>query len=116
MQAANDNVKPIPGMAPLEDDALDNWQMVYVATCQHYIKIGTSISPTRRMRELSIQYIYPVRVIATFYGNTLLERLLHKRFVEYNVGNGNEFFFKEGALAEWVDAGCPDDLTRSLVA
>lgn len=114
MKAANDNGPPSVGTALRPEDAREGWQMVYVATHKEFIKIGTSKSPYRRMRELTGQYILPVRLFASFYGAESLERALHRHFVDFSLGG--EWFEITGSVKEWFDAGCPDDLPRRLWA
>lgn len=112
MRADNDNGRPTVGMALRPEDAPDGWQMVYVATHKDFIKIGTSKDPYRRMRELTGQYILPVRLFASFYGAEPLEGALHRHFTDQALGS--EWFDVAGPVKAWFDAGCPDDLPRSL--
>ncbi|UXN70948.1 GIY-YIG nuclease family protein [Devosia neptuniae] len=112
MKAANDNKRPVVGMACSQDDVPDFTQLVYVIRCCNCVKIGYSSCLWRREAEIRRLMLEPTTTLASFLGGPYLETLLHRHFIEYHIEN--EWFEISGPLKEWVDAGCPDDLPRIL--
>lgn len=118
MKPANDNelgVAP-PRMGQACDPATFplGTDMVYVAAGECEVKIGTSKSVYRRFSEVNNQTLDYLKLVGIFLGGRELERLLHRHFIDDNQMRGGEWFFRSGALAEWIDAGCPESLTLGL--
>jgi len=116
MKPANDN-KPRRGQACRHDEFPLGTDKVYVLANKNpaLVKIGTSKSVYRRVMEIkNASFLHRIEIVGIFLGDDSLERLLHRYFSSHSLGDGGEWFVYEGALAEWVDAGCSDELTLRL--
>ena len=78
---------------------------VYVAGFGPYVKIGFSRTPKRRVIDLQVAAPERLTLYATLRANLWMEAELHQDFAAYRTCG--EWFRKEGALAEWIEKGCP---------
>jgi len=79
-------------LSPLEELAGFNYGFVYLMRVDaQSVKIGHSLHPMRRLRELVAQYNDRLRLIACFVGEPSRERLVHRRF--RNLRLRNEVFY-----------------------
>lgn len=77
---------------------------VYIMQCGDLprVKIGYSINPERRLRQLITTGVPDdLRVIATIPGPPALERDYHRQFADYRVRG--EWFRYEGEVKQWVE-------------
>lgn len=81
--------------------------LTYVIQSGDFVKIGATADIERRLRELKIASPHDVTVIALLAGGRTAEGVLHRRFKAHR--HRHEWFRIEGALAEWIEKGCPDD-------
>lgn len=70
----------------------------------NYVKIGFSVDFLGRLKALQEGTPEVLVVYAKLPGTMADERALHKRFVQCRLRG--EWFRKEGALADWIEAGC----------
>lgn len=84
-------------------------QVVYVATDLHDLKVGTTTNRKRRGGELHLIYL------ATFPGDELVERRLHRRWKSCRLGDSEWFRPDDALLAEILRWIRPGD-TKALAA
>jgi len=74
--------------------------LVYFIKDGEKIKIGSSVKPTQRERQLRTHT--PLPILATCSGGTKRERHLHKRFAHYRVSGTREWFWKNAELLAYI--------------
>jgi hypothetical protein len=76
--------------------------MIYFAETKidqkRYVKIGYSLDPTERVKELQTGCPVPIKLLFAKTGN---ESYFHTLFANYNVLN--EWFLVEGELEKFID-------------
>lgn len=92
---------PVPDVPMLPDGSAQ----VYVVRCAEFVKIGMAQNVSYRIRTLISATPFDLHLVAVLPGGQAAERALHLRFSEHR--HRDEWFRIEGALAEWIRAGCP---------
>jgi hypothetical protein len=93
---------PPPAPTPVQSG---RWKLYVVeAPRAGRVKIGISMDPERRRRDLQAASPESLTLVATMDGSYADEMVLHERFAEYR--EHGEWFRLEGALAEWIEGGC----------
>ena len=81
------------------------------------IKIGFSMKPTRRRRDLQRQSPYPIKLLYAMPGSRKTEKELHRRFGEYRLYGRREWFSLGLHLQTYLsDLGVNPALTSSEIA
>ncbi|KQP52964.1 hypothetical protein ASF34_00915 [Methylobacterium sp. Leaf106] len=80
---------------------------VYFATCEGFTKIGVAQDVSTRIRIIGTSCPWPVTREAHILGNEQDEALLHGFFRSEKLHHRNEWFRREGKLAELLDALAP---------
>jgi len=85
-----------------------NHEWVYLIEAQGtgLVKIGISINPDRRVKQLQTTSPAKLRLVSAFYGTINCERRLHSRFAEHNVQG--EWFKDVCEIREYFRAECGD--------
>lgn len=78
---------------------------IYVIDCAGHIKIGYSTTPQMRLNNLRSSSPFEITVLRIFEGTLEEEQALLGKFAAHRLRG--EWFKQEGALAEWIAAGCP---------
>lgn len=79
---------------------------VYLVGFGPYVKIGfTAGGMANRIAALQTGCPEKLETFAELDGSTTMERELHARFGDRHIHG--DWFRREGALAEWIEAGCP---------
>lgn len=65
------------------------------------VKIGTSLSPAARLRQIQTDQPLPLELRVAVRGDLTLERLLHSMFRPWRLRG--EWYEASGAVAEWLD-------------
>lgn len=87
-------------LSPIEELAGFNYGFVYLLHVDDgCVKIGYSEHPTRRMRELQLQYASRLRLRACFVGDSQAERFAHRRFANLRIKN--ELFYAHPLIEEY---------------
>jgi len=93
---------------PLEAH-IDKGPFVYYIQCGMYVKIGTSIDPYNRVKQLArggkakrpVIWVGEPQLLAVEFGNAFHERMRHQQFAECrDVG---EWFLLNEELADFID-------------
>ena len=80
--------------------------IVYVVGFGPYVKIGFTRDRVEwRVAELQVGCPETIQIIATINGGFSDEARLHRRFADIRLRG--EWFKREGAVAAWIDEGCP---------
>lgn len=80
---------------------------IYLLGFDRWVKIGfTTSSVQKRAEAIQTGLPFKLEIIATLAGTPDIERQLHRRFAAYRAQG--EWFSREGDLAAWIDAGCPN--------
>ena len=98
------------GVEPRNDNAEDVVPsgFVYLIGFDSWVKIGyTAKSVKQRMDGLQTAIPIKLQLINSMPGTMRLEAKLHQCFAEYR--RQGEWFVREGALADWIEKGCPVD-------
>lgn len=69
------------------------------------VKIGRSVNPRARLRDLQVGSPVELKLLKTIRGGRASEIWLHLRFEAQHVRG--EWFRPEGPLGEWIEKGCP---------
>lgn len=93
---------------PLEAH-IDKGPFVYYIQCGMYVKIGTSVDPYNRVKQLArggkakrpIIWVGEPELLAVEFGNAFHERLRHNQFAKYR--DLGEWFLLSEELAEFIE-------------
>ena len=87
-------------LSPLEELGGFNYGFIYLmrVSAQSF-KIGYSLHPTRRLRELIPQYGERLRLLTCFVGEPFQERAVHRRF--RNLRLQNEVFYAHPLIEQY---------------
>ena len=88
------------GSKPIKDKLEDGFVYFVVNEKQAICKIGYSVSPAKRLKELQTGCPYPLHVQKTVVGDIEMERLFHKIYNEYRLEG--EWFKLQGELKTFV--------------
>lgn len=72
---------------------------VYLLRGGDYLKIGFSKKPFKRLRELQTSCPFPLVLVKSFCGPSLLERALHNKFRKYRLEG--EWFSASDEILNW---------------
>lgn len=91
--------------ADLPELGPDDWGYVYVIEVEGWIKIGWSKPVIDRLGALQTGFPGELQIHGILPGVPRLEKQFHRRFRAYR--KRGEWFERKGALARWIDEGCP---------
>ena len=98
-------------LSPLEELCGYNYGFVYLMqAAPDRFKIGFSLHPMRRLRELQPQYGQGMRLRACFVGEPPVERFVHRRFRSLRVVN--ELFLAHPRIEEYFQQTRRETLER----
>lgn len=88
------------GSKPIKDKLEDGFVYFVINEKQAICKIGYSVSPAKRLKELQTGCPYPLHIQKTVVGDIEMERLFHKIYKEYRLEG--EWFKLEGKLKTFI--------------
>lgn len=88
------------GSKPTKDKLEDGFVYFVINEKQSICKIGYSVSPAKRLKELQTGCPYPLHIQKTVVGDIEMERLFHKIYKEYRLEG--EWFKLEGKLKTFI--------------
>ena len=88
---------------------IDKGPFVYYIQCGMYVKIGTSIDPDSRVKQLArggkaqrpMIWVGDPQLLAVEFGNAFHERMRHRQFAHYR--DLGEWFLMSEELAEFIE-------------
>ena len=84
--------------------SLDGWCYVYIAQAGAVVKIGRSIDPAQRIRELQTTHPEELVLVAAVATHAALEAVIHERFQHLRTREAGEWFRLEPDLVAFIEA------------
>lgn len=92
------------GDIPRLPRSADGWCYVYVIRSGNSVKIGRSLDPSARLKDLQTTHARPLELIAAVPSHAMLEGAIHRRFARLRTREDGEWFHLEQDLIDFIQA------------